>query len=206
MRYALLGLLAEEPDYGYRLKRRFDDSIGSFWELNNGQVYDSLRRLEASGLVVRVESPERPDSEDSYDTRRRYQATAKGQKVLTSWLRRRPAVPRPVRDEMFVRLAFLVDAEPSLLFRRLDDQERVYRGRLNKLLAERNKIRESADSYSRTLVLGFDAVMFHLEAHLKWIEHCRGVLGTSEHDSTGQAPKGRTDGAAPSHKTEPDDS
>ena len=38
VRYALMGLLREQTDYGYHLKQRFDDRVGNAWRLNLGQV------------------------------------------------------------------------------------------------------------------------------------------------------------------------
>ena len=52
VRYALLGLLRERRDYGYHLKRRFDDRVGTAWHLNIGQVYQTLRALQKTGLVA----------------------------------------------------------------------------------------------------------------------------------------------------------
>ena len=52
VRYALLGLLREQADYGYRLKRRFDERVGSLWQLNIGQVYQTLSALKREGLVA----------------------------------------------------------------------------------------------------------------------------------------------------------
>ena len=31
LQYALLWLLHEQPDYGYRLKRRFEERMGGVW-------------------------------------------------------------------------------------------------------------------------------------------------------------------------------
>src|SRR5260370_40163577 len=51
LKYGLLGLLAEEPLHGYEVKNRFEAVLGGTWEVNIGQVYTTLQRLERDGLV-----------------------------------------------------------------------------------------------------------------------------------------------------------
>src|SRR5262245_17916881 len=77
IKYALLGLLREHSDYGYQLKRRFDESLGSVWQLNIGQVYQALRALEQAGLIVELDTVG-----GGQPARRRYEPTAKGRRML----------------------------------------------------------------------------------------------------------------------------
>ena len=48
----LLALLAKEPSPGYQLRARLNDALGSLGEeMNDGQIYVPLGRLERAGLV-----------------------------------------------------------------------------------------------------------------------------------------------------------
>ena len=50
----VLGLLAEEPLYGYDLLERFRARSMGFWvEVGKASVYQALRRLERDGLDQR---------------------------------------------------------------------------------------------------------------------------------------------------------
>jgi DNA-binding PadR family transcriptional regulator len=50
---AVLGLLAEEPLYGYELLDRFGDRAMDLWvEVGRASVYQALGRLEAAGFVT----------------------------------------------------------------------------------------------------------------------------------------------------------
>ncbi len=51
IRHGLLALLERGPMYGYQLRSAFEESTGSTWPLNIGQVYTTLSRLERDGLV-----------------------------------------------------------------------------------------------------------------------------------------------------------
>ena len=51
IKYALLGLVGEEPMHGYRLKATFDRRVGGLWKLTTAQIYQTLNALERAGLV-----------------------------------------------------------------------------------------------------------------------------------------------------------
>ncbi|GAB3801649.1 PadR family transcriptional regulator [Micromonospora zhanjiangensis] len=51
IRHGLLALLERGPMYGYQLRAAFEESTGSTWPLNIGQVYTTLSRLERDDLV-----------------------------------------------------------------------------------------------------------------------------------------------------------
>ena len=45
----MLGLLKGEPLHGYEVKNRFEAMLGGTWEVNIGQIYTTLQRLERGG-------------------------------------------------------------------------------------------------------------------------------------------------------------
>ena len=51
VRNGLLALLASNPRHGYELKKDLEYRTGSLWEVNVGQVYTTLSRLERDGLA-----------------------------------------------------------------------------------------------------------------------------------------------------------
>ena len=107
VRHAMLGLLNEEPDYGYHLKQRFEERVGEVWRLNLGQVYQTLRSLERDGLIRRTDEDDTLPEDDQAAARRRYELTSRGTRTLEAWLRRKPASPQPLRDELLIRLLVL---------------------------------------------------------------------------------------------------
>jgi len=49
----LLAMLAKEPSYGYELRARLSQALGAVGEeMNAGQIYVTLGRLEKAGLVT----------------------------------------------------------------------------------------------------------------------------------------------------------
>src|SRR5580698_5087465 len=81
--FAMLGLLSLGPRTGYELRKLSEVSIRHFWRESYGQIYPSLRALEAQGLVAR--KPEmggvrgRPN-------RQVYAITEAGEAALREWL------------------------------------------------------------------------------------------------------------------------
>lgn len=173
LQYALLGLLRDHPDYGYNLKRRFDERMGTVWNLNIGQVYQTLHALEEDGLVEHVGAAADPDQ---YPVRRLFRLTSKGERVLERWLERPPSRPRPVRDETLVRLLVLGTGRWERGTARLVEQEQLYRKHVTRLLAQTSRLPEDDAGPSLIRRLGLEAELLHAEAHLKWLAGCRRQL------------------------------
>lgn len=121
LEHAILVSLSERAASGYDLARRFDASIGHFWQASHQQIYKVLGRMETAGLVsVEVVPQEgRPD-------KKVYAITAAGTAELTDWL----ATASPtehVRSEFTVKLRalHLVDRDQVLreVRRRRDDHQ-----------------------------------------------------------------------------------
>ena len=77
IKFSLLALLSEGPNYGYQLKQEFEERTGGTWPLNIGQVYTTLERLERDGLVVRAGEDE--------DGRIGYALTESGRVDVAEW-------------------------------------------------------------------------------------------------------------------------
>lgn len=94
--HALLTSLLEKPSSGLELAHRFDRSIGYFWAASHQQIYRELARLEASDWVASSE-------EGGRGRRRLYRVRPAGRAELRRWVEE-TADPRPLRDELMVRL------------------------------------------------------------------------------------------------------
>ncbi|MBA3691732.1 MAG: helix-turn-helix transcriptional regulator, partial [Actinobacteria bacterium] len=83
----VLGLLAEEPLYGYGVLDRFRSRSMGFWaEVGRASVYQALRRMESRGLIAgrAQEGTEGPD-------RRVFRITKAGRDRLHAGLAERVA-------------------------------------------------------------------------------------------------------------------
>ncbi|GAA2401456.1 PadR family transcriptional regulator [Actinomadura vinacea] len=162
MQDVVLALLAKEPSHGYELRARLRRALGPLGEeLNAGQVYVTLRRLEKAGLAeARVAAQsDRPD-------RKVYELTAAGRDRVAEWLTD-VGWSRPAPTEFHLKLVAaavsrladpvaLVDAQRRELLRRLAE-------------AQRAALELPAGSDAALLLEG---AVLRLRADLTWLESC----------------------------------
>jgi len=81
LRYILLGVLAENSNHGYALKKLILHRLGHFRNINEGQLYTELAKMEKEGLTEReVEVP------DKGPARKRIHITPKGRQAFQDWM------------------------------------------------------------------------------------------------------------------------
>lgn len=95
--HAILTSLLEKPCTGAELARRFDKSLGYFWAATHQQIYRELGKMERNGWLETAELP------TSRGRQRQFRVLEQGRTELENWCSR-PGEPRPVRDELLVRL------------------------------------------------------------------------------------------------------
>lgn len=98
LEHALLVALSEQPGSGLELAKRFQRSIGFFWQASHQQIYRVLGRMEGDGWVTatEVEQQGRP-------TKIVYDVSAAGRAVLAEWLAG-PTTRQPTRSDLTVKL------------------------------------------------------------------------------------------------------
>ncbi|OGO12369.1 MAG: PadR family transcriptional regulator [Chloroflexi bacterium RBG_13_68_17] len=163
VRNALLGLLTQQPRHGYELHDAFEAVVGgeANWDIKPAQVYTTLGRLEASGLVE-VEGVQKHAGPE----KRIYAVTPAGRAAFRSWLAS-PVRAEHQRDEFFLKLMLTLatgEAEPKKV---------IYAQRAG-LYQELHDLTEQRDRANprRELaqILLLDQAIMHLEADLRWLE------------------------------------
>lgn len=99
-RYTVLACLSVRPMSGYDIKRFLEDTVVHFWSESFGQIYPSLKALEAEGAVIG-----RDEEGDGGRPRRVYTLTEAGLSELRTWLAEPPAPVVP-RYEISLKLFF----------------------------------------------------------------------------------------------------
>ncbi|HEV2405666.1 MAG TPA: PadR family transcriptional regulator [Ktedonobacterales bacterium] len=160
LKFGILGLLTEESLHGYEVKQRFEAMLGGTWEVNIGQVYSTLQRVERDGLVETV--GERGDR-----GKQAYQLTTEGRRALEDWLAQPEAEPQELRQELFVKLLLIRRLANGNLRNLLVRQRRVYLQRLRDLAALERRMRQEGREDLALLVMG---AVLHTEADLKWLD------------------------------------
>jgi DNA-binding PadR family transcriptional regulator len=134
----VLGLLADEPLYGYDLLERFRERSMGFWtELAKASVYQALRRLERRGLIGGREQAgtQGPD-------RRVFRISRTGRIVLGDGLKERFGRLAPFETEAGLALGFSALLSSPQARGARAQRERALRGLIDELNAERVRTHE----------------------------------------------------------------
>ncbi len=169
MRHALLALLSKEPAHGYELKQAVEAEFGKLWPpVNVGQIYKTLGRLEADGLVrsVNVAQASRPD-------KRVFELTAHGRDELRVWVDAAAPAVR-VKDEFFTKLVLAARAKLADPLDLIDRQRRDYLRQLRSV----GELASGASGLAASLAV--DGAVLHLQADLKWLDRCEQAFTTRE--------------------------
>jgi DNA-binding PadR family transcriptional regulator len=165
VRHALLALLSEGPKYGRQLQQEFEAGTGELWELNAGQVYMTLQRLERDGLVE-------DDEGDGDGPQRAFRLTETGATELDRWLRS-PAEPvSPPRDELVIKVMVAMQVAGIAA----DEVVQDHRRQLIEAMQEYTALKRGAADDELSFVLVVDAQLFRLDAMIRWLDEVDGHL------------------------------
>jgi DNA-binding PadR family transcriptional regulator len=157
----VLAMLAKEPSSGSRLRARLNDALGPLGEdVNDGQIYVTLSRLEKAGFIARhgTEAPEAG--------RKVYGLTATGQERVAEWLSE-VSWPKPDLAEFHLKLVAAAQAGLADPIGIVDAQRRELLRRLWEV--ERAAMAEPEESSAGLLLEG---IVLRLQADLRWLEAC----------------------------------
>jgi len=160
LKYGVLGLLTGEPLHGYEVKNRFEAMLGGTWEVNIGQIYTTLQRLERDGLV-------RPAGPRGDRCKQTYELLPEGRRALEQWLAEPDNGPQTLHEDIYVKLLLATRIANGDLQPLLARQKRAYLQRLRDLNRLEERARRDGRIDLARLVRG---ALLHTEADLKWID------------------------------------
>lgn len=174
LKFAILGLLANEELSGYELTHRFGRSVGYFWHARSQQIYPELARLERDGLVSgrKVEQVGRPD-------KKLYTITPEGGSELRDWIT--TASPMGfTKDEFMVKVWSYGQVEPLKASQAVAEQRAKHEERLAGYLALREGFggitAADVDAAYLGAFLTLDAGIAMEEAFIAWCRRAEAVL------------------------------
>jgi PadR family transcriptional regulator AphA len=174
-RHALLGLLLDRADYPYQLADRLQRRLGPAWEVNSGQLYQTVKALERDGLIERV----RGSAPGEHEDRHVFAITDDGVDEFERWFDQSPEAVRLPRRPLLAKITFAGPRRLKDALVKLDAYERECAQRL----AETARLREElpldepllrADHLLLRLNLSTD--LFQLEGELRWARQAREML------------------------------
>jgi DNA-binding PadR family transcriptional regulator len=184
VRNGLLAVLASGGRHGYELKKELEERTGALWELNVGQVYTTLARLERDGLVVEEGSGGDRASGAAQD-QRRYSLTEQGRTEVADWFAQPRQRSVPERDELVIKLTLAASLDSVDLDEVIDAQ----RVATTEELQRYTRLKAAAEPGDVARLFALDAVIAQIDGELRWLEQCQ-----QRHHATARTRGGRTRG------------
>jgi DNA-binding PadR family transcriptional regulator len=171
-RFAVLGLLREEPDHGYELAWRMEERLGSV-KVTPKYVYKLLKGLEQDGLIYRI--AEEPSG--AGPARVVYDVTEQGVRRFAEWMRASAAMA-PLYEELHLKVAFSRVPDLPGLIELLRLRERECLALLEKLEQPVERPREAGGrGWARSAaVLVRNADIDSLQTMLRWLQRTCTVM------------------------------
>jgi PadR family transcriptional regulator, regulatory protein AphA len=182
--YVILGILAiHDNQSGYEIRKTIQQTVGFFWGESFGQIYPTLKKLVADGLIAPASSDAAANGSISAPKPRRqeYSITPAGLTCLQEWL----AVPYrddPPRDEFLLKLFFGDKAAPKVSIAQIRKFQEKHRRLLDTLLEVEGLARNHSSHYPGfpfwMLTLTFGVAQ--LRSALEWSESALAMLSSTE--------------------------
>ena len=172
--HAILVALLERPSSGYDLAKRFDGSVGFFWDASHQQIYRELNKLETAGHIQgeSIQQETRPNKVV-------YGATASGEAWLKDWLSQ-PVSLAPVKDSLLVKLfgGYLIHTEEMLT--ELRRHQGLHQERLREYEAIATQFFPEPAQLSRPRVYQYLTLRNGIHFEQGWLQWCTEAISTLE--------------------------
>lgn len=164
LKAGLLCLLDRADAHGYQLKNDLEEATSDIWQVNIGQVYTTLQRLERDGLVTSTES--------NGEGRIVYRITEAGRESARDWMIVPVELAAAGRDEISLKLvlAILTGVENP---RRVIEKQR---GATMTLLQDYTTLKGDDSKDDLAWLLYLDRLILSAEAELRWLERVEARL------------------------------
>ncbi|MEX0796262.1 MAG: PadR family transcriptional regulator [Acidimicrobiia bacterium] len=164
LKEGLLCLLVNGDAHGYQLKSELEATTGETWQVNIGQVYTTLQRLERDGLVESTES--------NGDGRVIYTLTDLGRQGVSKWLAAPVDLAAAGRDEISLKVLMAMVSGASDPRRVVERQ----RGATMTLLQDFTTLKAGDSNDDLAWQLYLDRLILSAEAELRWLERVEARL------------------------------
>ncbi|NHC03184.1 PadR family transcriptional regulator [Acinetobacter sp. 187] len=167
--HVLLTSLIEKPSSGFELARRFDRSMGFFWNATHQQIYRELGAMQKKGWISVME--------DENDTGRKktYQVEQLGRAELADWMVKQ-SPPAQLREELMVRLRAEAQIGGNTVLPELERHLTLHQQHLKTYQSIYDKDFKHGDDLDRTLYIHKMILQLGIELELGWISWLERVI------------------------------
>jgi DNA-binding PadR family transcriptional regulator len=175
LEFALLGLLRQQPQSGYDLRKAFVTTALRHYSDSPGSIYPALRRLQNSRSIA-VDATYRKQSADRRG-RTVYHVTKQGLSAFKDWLARSVTRDDVIwsMPELMLRFAFMDGNVPRAISQRFLAQfEEILIGYVSELRASFDQANSTGPV--NTSLLAFQCGIEQMESQIDWARRARACL------------------------------
>lgn len=168
--HAILASLIESPCSGYDLAKRFDGSVGFFWQASHQQIYRELSKLDKLGWITSeiITQEGRPD-------KKVYSITQKGTLGLQEWITK-PCEPMPVKDDLLVKIFSGYIVSEDTIFQELEHHRKAHIQRLSTYKDLEQKYFQNPQQLSRVAKFQYLTLKRGIGYETQWLAWCDQVI------------------------------
>ncbi|ESA36201.1 transcriptional regulator [Leptolyngbya sp. Heron Island J] len=124
--HTILALLAQQPDSGYDISKRFDEGVSCYWKATQQQVYRELSKMTSQGWVAFKKVPQagKPD-------KKIYSITEAGWAELARWYAELTERTQ-IREDLLVKVMIGYKMPRELLLKELHHRQALHQAQLEK--------------------------------------------------------------------------
>ena len=167
LKHSILAVLSIGDCHGYQIRQEIESRTGETWDINIGQVYSTLDRLQRDNLVIAGKA----NSEGQIS----YSITDLGKEEAIHWLTKPIEQSAQSRNELAIKLALAVTL-PGIDTTTILQAQKISTLQNLQLLTTSKMTSDVQEGKDVAWLLILDSQIFALEAELRWLDHVEGVL------------------------------
>jgi DNA-binding PadR family transcriptional regulator len=170
--HAILVALLDSPSSGYDLAKKFDGSVGFFWDASHQQIYRELSKLEDNGYIT-AETVEQAARPNKY----LYSITDRGTTFLADWMRSFSNLS-PIKDDLLVKLwgGYLV--EPDVILQELRYHRKLHQTRLVEYQSIEDRFFPDAEALTAKAIYQYLTLRNGIQFEQGWLKWCDEAIAT----------------------------
>ena len=169
LKYAILGLLAQQDMTGYELMKQFESTLCEFWSAKHSQIYPELKVLTEEGEVeYKIEIS------GSVLEKKLYSITDSGKADFLNWLSKDVKIGPTPKNVFRLKVFFSNMLESELRMHHLENQLDQHEQRLAHLQENQQKFASIPDSSSPEFgdYLVLMGAIMREETNCEWLKKC----------------------------------
>lgn len=170
--HAILVALLDCSSSGYDLAKRFDGSVGFFWDASHQQIYRELAKLEETGHIT-----SETIQQDTRPNKKLYSITDQGKSHLTEWMTSSSDIG-PIKDDLLVKLfgGYLVGSE--VILKELRQHRKRHQTRLVEYQAIEDRFFPDVEALSEKALYQYLTLRNGIQFEQGWLKWCDEAMTT----------------------------